>query len=144
LHLQLQIAPALQLASIGRRLRDCTIFVAYAIDSDFFSASCTRLHAAGCDAGKGEQINMSLRARHHAELLAGLAQLPTSELLHVMDGERVITVAEASRMNSISTDTFMRRFRHLVVRVTDKRVGVKMKDALSIARPLDAQPSDAA
>jgi hypothetical protein len=47
-------------------------------------------------------------------------------------------------MNSISTDTFMRRFRHLVVKITDKRVGVKMKDALGIAKPLDAQSSDAA
>jgi hypothetical protein len=81
---------------------------------------------------------MSLNARHHAELLTGLANLPTSELVRVLDGERVISVAEASRLNSISTDTFMRRFRHLVVKITDKRRGVKLKHALAIAKPLDA------
>jgi hypothetical protein len=81
---------------------------------------------------------MSLNARHHAELLAGLANLPTSELLRALDGERVISVAEASRMNGVSTDTFMRRFRHLVVKITDKRRGVRLKHALSIAQPLDA------
>jgi DNA-binding Lrp family transcriptional regulator len=87
---------------------------------------------------------MSLRARHHAELLDGIAQLPTSELLRALDGERVISVAECARMNGISADTVMRRFRHLVVKITDKRVGVKLKDALTIAQPLDARPSDAA
>jgi len=80
---------------------------------------------------------MSPRARHHAELLAGLAGLSTEEILTSLAGERVIPVPEAARINSISTDTYKRKHGGTIVKVSDKRVGVKLKDALAIAQPLN-------
>jgi hypothetical protein len=80
---------------------------------------------------------MSKNARNHGELLAGLAGLSTEEILNALAGERVIPVPYAAHLNSISVDTYMRRHRGTVVKVTDKRIGVKLKDALAIARPLD-------
>jgi hypothetical protein len=86
----------------------------------------------------GEQTNMPTRVHDQAELLAGLANLSTSELLRGLEGERVISVAEAARLNGISVDTFMRRFSDKVVKITEKRRGVKLKVALAITQPLNA------
>jgi hypothetical protein len=85
---------------------------------------------------------MSPRARHHAELLAGAANQgrfrATSELLAGLEGERIISLPEAGRLNDISVDTIRRKYANLIVRMSDKRVGMRLKDALSLAQPLDA------
>jgi hypothetical protein len=80
---------------------------------------------------------MSRNAHNHAALLAGLAGLSTEEILASVAGERVIPVPEAAYLNSISTDTYVRRHRNTIVKVSDKRVGVKLRVALAIAQPLD-------
>jgi hypothetical protein len=85
---------------------------------------------------------MSPRARHHAELLAGVARQgpfkPTSELLAGLEGERIISLPEAARLNGTSVDTIRRRHADKILRMSDKRVGMRLKDALGLAQPLDA------
>jgi hypothetical protein len=80
---------------------------------------------------------MSKRARDHAALLADLAGLSTKEILDSVAGERVIPVPTAAHINSLSVDTYKRKHGGTIVKVSDKRVGVKLRDALAIAKPLD-------
>jgi hypothetical protein len=85
---------------------------------------------------------MSPRARHHAELLAGVANQgsfrPTSELLAGLEGERIISLPEAARLNGTSVDTLKRRHSDKIVKMSDKRVGMRLKHALTLAQPLNA------
>jgi hypothetical protein len=84
---------------------------------------------------------MSPRARHHAELLAGLAKQPpfrpTSELLAGLEGERIISLNEAARLNGTSVDTLRRCHSDKIVKMSEKRVGMRLKHALTLAQPLD-------
>jgi hypothetical protein len=87
---------------------------------------------------------MSPRARHHHELLTGASvpaadrPLSTKELLARLEGERVIPLPEVGRLNDLSVDTLKRHYSGLIVRVSTGRLGMRLKDALSIAQPLDA------
>ena len=85
---------------------------------------------------------MSPRARHHAELLAGAANQgrfrATSELLAGLEGERIISLPEAGRLNDISVDTIRRKYANLIVRMSDKRVRDAAERRPSLAQPLDA------
>jgi hypothetical protein len=84
---------------------------------------------------------MSPRARHHAELLASVGETPfrtTSELLSGLEGMRIVSLPEAARLNDLSVDTIRRRFPHLILKLSDKRVGMRLRDALSLATPLSA------
>jgi hypothetical protein len=82
------------------------------------------------------------QAHHHAELLAGVANQgsfkPTSELLAGLEGKRILKLPEVGRLNGISVDTIRRKYSHLIVRMSDGRIGMRLEDALSIAQPLDA------
>jgi hypothetical protein len=85
----------------------------------------------------GAQISMSMRARPHAELLTGVANKSTSELLAGLEGERIISLPEVSRLAGISTDTIKRRFSSKILRLSDKRLGMRLRDALNLAQPLN-------
>jgi hypothetical protein len=45
--------------------------------------------------------------------------------------ERTITVREAAEINSLSEDTFKRTFGHLIRKISPRRSGVKLRDALN-------------
>jgi hypothetical protein len=61
----------------------------------------------------------------------------TTELLTAVEGRRIIPVPKAAELNSISTDTFTRKYRHLIKQVSPGRVGVCLEDALDIPKPID-------
>jgi hypothetical protein len=44
------------------------------------------------------------------------------------------TKPTAQDVTSLSADTLVRRYPHLIVRLSPRRVGMKMKDALAIAK----------
>jgi hypothetical protein len=46
-------------------------------------------------------------------------------------------VPKAAAMNTLSTDTFTRKYRHLIRRVSDGRIAVRLGDALDLPQPLD-------
>jgi hypothetical protein len=84
---------------------------------------------------------MSPRAHHHAEPLASVGETSfrtTSELLSGLEGMRIVSLPEAARLNDLSVDTIRRRFPHLILKLSDKRVGMRLRDALSLATPLSA------
>jgi hypothetical protein len=72
-----------------------------------------------------------------SQLPGGLPHRTTRELLEGLEGERVIPLPEAGRMNSISVDTIMREHSDKVVRVSPGRLGMKLKDVLAIAQPIN-------
>jgi hypothetical protein len=80
-------------------------------------------------------------AKHadRAELLAGLASLSTEEILAALEGERVLKLPVVGRLNDISVDTIKRKYPHLIVRMSDGRIGMRLRHALSIAQPIDAE-----
>jgi hypothetical protein len=45
-----------------------------------------------------------------------------------------ISVSEAARLNGVSTDTFKRRYRHLIVKISPRRDVVTLGDALAIGK----------
>jgi hypothetical protein len=64
--------------------------------------------------------------REHARF-AMLINLPT---LTALELERHIPLAEAASIKGVSVDTFKRRYRHLIRRVSERRVAVKVRDLL--------------
>jgi hypothetical protein len=48
--------------------------------------------------------------------------------------ERILSLREAAMLNNISVDTLRRRYGHLIRKLSPRRDGVKLRDALSIAR----------
>jgi hypothetical protein len=44
---------------------------------------------------------------------------------------RIVPIKEAARLKGISEDTLRRHYRHLFVKVSTRRVGMRLKDALS-------------
>jgi hypothetical protein len=48
--------------------------------------------------------------------------------------ERIIPLPEAEIVTSLGADTLRRAYPHLIVRLSPRRVGMKMRDALSITR----------
>jgi hypothetical protein len=47
--------------------------------------------------------------------------------------ERLITLQEAARLKAISLDTLRRRFGHLIVAISPRRRGMKLRDALGLS-----------
>jgi hypothetical protein len=80
---------------------------------------------------------MRLRAPRHAELHQDVIR-STSELLVGLEGERIISLSEAARLNGTSVDTLKRHHSDKIVRMSDKRVGMRLKHALTLAQPLNA------
>jgi hypothetical protein len=46
--------------------------------------------------------------------------------------ERILSMQEASQITSLSVDTLERRYRHLIVRLSPRRRGIKLRAALAI------------
>jgi hypothetical protein len=69
--------------------------------------------------------------------LAGLTQ-STSQLLAGIEGERIVSLVEASRLAGVSIDTLKRRHGDKIVRMSAKRIGMRLRHVLSLAQPLDA------
>jgi hypothetical protein len=83
---------------------------------------------------------MPPRAQRRAERMASVGEAhfrSTDELLTAIERKRIIPVPQAAAINNLSTDTFTRKYRHLIKRVSDARVGVELGDALDIPKPLD-------
>jgi hypothetical protein len=68
---------------------------------------------------------------------AGLAQ-STSQLLAGVEGERIVSLVEASRLAGVSIDTLRRRHSDKILRVSTKRIGMRLRHVLDLGRPLDA------
>jgi hypothetical protein len=49
-----------------------------------------------------------------------------------LDLQRKISVKEAAALNNVSTDTFLRHYRHLVRKISPRRSVVTLADALAI------------
>jgi hypothetical protein len=45
---------------------------------------------------------------------------------------RTISVSEAAALNGVHPDTFRRHFSHLIRRITKRRQGVRLADALTL------------
>jgi len=61
----------------------------------------------------------------------------TDELLTALERKRMIPVPKAAKFKSISTDTFTRRYRHLIKQVSPGRVAVELGDVLDLPKPID-------
>lgn len=44
---------------------------------------------------------------------------------------RVISIKEAARLKGVSEDTLRRHYRHLFIRVSPRRIGMRLKDVLA-------------
>jgi hypothetical protein len=68
---------------------------------------------------------------------AGLAQ-PATQMLSGIEGERVVSLLEASRLSGVSVDTLRRRHSDKILRISTKRLGMKLRVVLSLGQPLTA------
>jgi hypothetical protein len=57
-----------------------------------------------------------------------------ARLLAAVEGNRVIPLGEAARLLAISKSTIKRNYAHLLVRVGERRVGLKLKDVLALVK----------
>ena len=53
--------------------------------------------------------------------------------LNLIELNRIISISEAAELSSISPDGWYRHHRDKLIQLTNKRVGVRLKDALFIA-----------
>jgi AraC-like DNA-binding protein len=81
------------------------------------------------------------RVEHHAELIeavgerVGAGSVELARVLATVEGLRVLPLAEVARQLGISKSTVKRSFAHLLVRVGERRVGMKLKDVLELVKP---------
>jgi hypothetical protein len=47
--------------------------------------------------------------------------------------ERVVSIAEAEQITSLSRDALQRHYREKIVRLSPRRVGMRLRDVLAIA-----------
>ena len=83
---------------------------------------------------------MPPRERPRADLPASVGETrfrTTDELLTAVERKRMIPVPKAAAFVTLSTDTFVRKYSHLIKRVSDKRVAVELGDVLDIPKPID-------
>jgi hypothetical protein len=57
-------------------------------------------------------------------------QLPTE-----LEGERIVTLKEASELSGLSSDTWKRVYPDLILKLSPRRLGVKLKHVLSVGQP---------
>ena len=46
--------------------------------------------------------------------------------------ERIITLPEAEKVSSLSVDSWKRRYRHKIIELSPRRLGVRLRDALML------------
>jgi hypothetical protein len=68
---------------------------------------------------------------------------PPSSELTPLELRRKIAVKEAARLNGISEATFRRHFGHLVKKITTRRDGVELSDAINLPPPPAHKPKRA-
>jgi hypothetical protein len=51
--------------------------------------------------------------------------------------ERIVSVREAAQMCSLSTDTLRRRYASKFIRLSPRRIGMRVADVLAIGKPTD-------
>jgi hypothetical protein len=54
------------------------------------------------------------------------------ELSQSLELERLITIEKASEIVGISDDSFRRHYSHLIRRITPRRIGVRVRDLLTV------------
>jgi hypothetical protein len=57
------------------------------------------------------------------------------ELSQSLELERLITIEKASEIVGISDDSFRRHYGHLIRRITPRRIGVRVRDLLTVGCP---------
>jgi hypothetical protein len=57
------------------------------------------------------------------------------ELSPSLELERLITIEKASEIVGISDDSFRRHYGHLIRRITPRRIGVRVRDLLTVGCP---------
>ncbi len=57
---------------------------------------------------------------------------PQARELSALELLRVITLAEASRLSGLSLDTLKRTYPNKIIRLSERRVGMRLKDALAL------------
>jgi hypothetical protein len=57
------------------------------------------------------------------------SQAPT---LSALERERIVSIAEAARLTSLSQDVVRRRFRDQIIRLSERRCGLKLGVVLDI------------
>jgi len=55
-----------------------------------------------------------------------------------LEGERIISVVEAAEICGVSADTLRRRYGHLILNISPRRRGIRLRDVLSIGQPQPA------
>lgn len=55
-----------------------------------------------------------------------------------LEGERIISLVEAAAIAGISPDTLRRRYGHLIIHISPRRRGIRLRDVLSIGQPQPA------
>jgi hypothetical protein len=55
-----------------------------------------------------------------------------TELRPDLELQRVVTLREAAEISGISLDTIRRRYPQIIIKLSPRRVGVRLRDALSI------------
>jgi hypothetical protein len=101
--------------------------------------SCNRIEQPLLDTHRHEATGSSrsnFKMSSQTNRGAGMRFRPTSELLSGLEGERVTHLSEAARLNGVSIDTLRRQHSNKIVKMSDKRVGMRLKDALSLAQPI--------
>jgi hypothetical protein len=58
------------------------------------------------------------------------------ELRPDIELQRVIPLRQAGEVAGISADTIKRRYPEIIVRLSPRRVGVRLRDALAIGNPV--------
>jgi hypothetical protein len=51
--------------------------------------------------------------------------------LTALELERIVSVDEGARLKGVSTDTFRRRYPHILRRISPRRIGAKLRDVLT-------------
>jgi hypothetical protein len=80
---------------------------------------------------------MSRRERHHAALLAGLANQPEQlagighnsggGFLDALESMRIISLPEAARLAGVSVDTLRRQHSDKILKMSEKRRGMRLR-----------------
>lgn len=61
-----------------------------------------------------------------------MSDTPQSERPRWVELERVLTIAEATELTSLSEDTLRRRYADRIINISPKRRGIRLRDVLAI------------
>jgi hypothetical protein len=52
-----------------------------------------------------------------------------------LEGERIVTLSEAHEISGLSADTWKRRYPELIIRLSPRRLGIRLKHVLTVGQP---------